>query len=191
MSIIFENFEKTISLGAWKPAHFIIYQNSRFNCACQVTLWALCLGSSKRKRPIFSKNLLKNNFWFIYLLDHRYCIEIIPHSNEDDAISILKNDEVVDTTPRLKDFNETHRTCFDLFFPSHDMIELRNGGESGVQISLNIINNEISTPLFFGQNADLTSVLIDRNNNECSEKNEITSAITIHDGRIIKSECKG
>ena len=71
------------------------------------------------------------------------------------------------------------------------MIELRNGGENSVQISLNIINNEKSNSLLFGQNADLTSVFLDENNNECSEDNEITSAITIHDGRIIKSECIG
>ena len=97
---------------------------------------------------------------------------------------------MVDTIRDLN-FNEVHRTCFDLFFPSHDMIELRNGGENGVQISLNIINNEKSTQLLFGPNADLTSVFIDVNNNECSEQNEITSAITIHDGKIIKSECTG
>ena len=126
----------------------------------------------------------------MFFLDHRYCIEVIPHSNKGDAISILKNDQVVDTIRDLN-FNEVHRTCFDLFFPSHDMIELRNGGENGFQISLNIINNEKSTPLRFGPNADLTSVFLDVNNNRCSEQIEITSAITIHDGRIIKSECIG
>ena len=98
---------------------------------------------------------------------------------------------MVDTTPALNDFIETHRTCFDLFLPSHDIIELRNGGKNGVRISLNQINNESSTQLFFGQNADLTSVVIDENNHDCSEQREITSAIKIHDGKIIKSECRG
>ena len=98
---------------------------------------------------------------------------------------------MVDTTPRLNDFNEAHRTCFDLFLPSHDIIELRNGGKNGVRVSLKLINNGKDTQLFFGQNADLTSVVIDGNNNQCSEQREITSAIRIHDGRIIESECKG
>ena len=82
---------------------------------------------------------------------------------------------MVDTTPRLNDFIEAHRTCFDSFLPSHDIIELRNGGKDGVRISLKLVNNGLSTQLFFGQNADLTSIVIDGNNNECSKQNEITS----------------
>ena len=98
---------------------------------------------------------------------------------------------MVDKTPRLNDFNDAHRTCFDSFLPSHDIIELRNGGKNGVRISLKLINNESSTQLFFGQNADLTSVVIDGNNNDCSEQREITSGIKIQVGRIIESECIG
>ena len=98
---------------------------------------------------------------------------------------------MVDTTPRLNDFNQAHRTCFDLFLPSHDIIELRNGGKNGVRVSLKLINNGKDTQLFFGQNADLTSVVIDGNNNQCSDQREITSAIRIHDGRILESECIG
>ena len=96
-----------------------------------------------------------------------------------------------DTTPRLNDFNDAHRTCFDSFLPSHDIIELRNGGTNGVRISLYLINNGSSTQLFFGENANLETVVIDENNNECREKREMTSKIKIHDGRIIESECKG
>ena len=98
---------------------------------------------------------------------------------------------MVDTTPRLNNFNEAHQTCFDLFFPRHDIIELRNGGTDGVRISLKLVYNGTSTRLFFGQNADLTEVVIDGDNNKCSEKNEVTSAIRIHDGKIIESACKG
>ena len=97
---------------------------------------------------------------------------------------------MVDTTPAHNDFNEAHTTCFDLFLPS-DIIELRNGGNDGVRISIELITNGISTQLFFGQNADLTSVVIDGNNNECGEQTEILSAVKIHDGRIIESECIG
>ena len=98
---------------------------------------------------------------------------------------------MVETTPRLNDFNDAHRSCFDKFLPSHDLIELRNGGINGVRISLKLINNGTSTQLFFGQNADLTSVVIDGNNNQCSEQNEITPSIRIRDGRITESACKG
>ena len=96
---------------------------------------------------------------------------------------------MVDTTPRLNDFNQAHRTCFDSFLSSHDIIELRNGGTNGVRISVKLVNN--GTQLFFGKNADLTSVVIDGNNKQCSEQNEITSAIRIRDGRIIESSCVG
>ena len=98
---------------------------------------------------------------------------------------------MVDTTPRLNNFNKAHRTCFDSFFSSHDIIELRNGGKDGVRISLKLINNGTSTQLFFGQNVDLTSVVIDGNNNQCSEQNEITPLIRIRDGKITESACKG
>ena len=141
---------------------------------------------------LFTRNkAIENHLEFIRLLDERYCIEVTPHSNKGNEISILKNHQVVDKTPRLNDFNDAHRTCFDSFLPSHDIIELQNGGKNGVRISLNLINHGISTQLFFGQNADLTSVVIDGNNNECSELKEITSAIKIHDGRIVQSECTG
>ena len=141
--------------------------------------------------PSARNKTIENPEEFIHLLDQRYCIEVIPDSNKGNEISILKNNQVVDKTPRLNDFNDAHRTCFDSFLPSHDIIELRNGGTNGVRISLNLKNHGISTQLFFGQNADLTSVVIDGNNNECSELKEITSAIKIHDGRIIQSECIG
>ena len=98
---------------------------------------------------------------------------------------------MVDTTPRLNDFNQAHRTCFDSFLPSRDIFELRNGGKNGVRVSLKLINNGKDTQLFFGQNADLISVVIDGNNNECSDQKEITSIIRIHDGRIVESECIG
>ena len=134
---------------------------------------------------------LENPLRLIYLLDQRYCIEVTPYSNKGDAISILKNDQVVDKTPALNDFNQAHRTCFDLFIPSYEIIELRNGGTDGVRISIKLDNNGFSTQLLFGQNGDLNSVFIDGNNNVCNEQNEITSTIRIHDGKIIQSECLG
>ena len=124
-------------------------------------------------------------------LSDRYCIEITPHANKGDAIIILKNDQEVDTTPYLNDFNETHTTCFDSFLPSHDKIELRNGGKNEVRISLKLKNGGNRTELFFGQNADLNSVVIDENENECTKQNEKASTIIIYDERVIQSECLG
>ena len=98
---------------------------------------------------------------------------------------------MVDTTPGFNEFNKAHRSCFDKFLPSHDLIELRNGGKDGVRISLKLVNNGLSTQLFFGQNADLTSIVIDGNNNECSKQNEITSAISIRNEKITESACIG
>ena len=98
---------------------------------------------------------------------------------------------MVDTTPALNDFTETHRTCFDSFLPSQDIIELRNGGTDGVRISLEVFHDGSSTQLFFGENADKTSVFIDGDNNHCGEQDENTSTIRIYDGRIIESECIG
>ena len=98
---------------------------------------------------------------------------------------------MVDTTPALNDFTETHRTCFDSFLPSQDIIELRNGGTDGVRISLEVFHDGSSTQLFFGENADKTSVFIDGDNNFCGEQDENTSTIRIYDGRIIESECIG
>ena len=104
--------------------------------------------------PSTRNKTIENHEEFIHLLDQRYCIEVIPDSNKGNEISILKNNQVVDKTPRLNDFNDAHRTCFDSFLPSHDIIELRNGGKNGVKISLNLINHGITTQLFFGKNAD-------------------------------------
>ena len=124
-------------------------------------------------------------------LSEDYCIVLTPHSNPGDKISILKNNQVVDKTPHESDFNQAHRYCFDSFLPSDDIIELRHGGTNGVRISLGLIYGGISTQLFFGPNADLSSVAIDEDDNKCSETNEVTSKIRIQDGKIIESECLG
>ena len=126
-------------------------------------------------------------------LSDDYCIVLTRHSpdNPGDKISILKNNEVVEKTPHGSNFNQPHRTCFDSFLPRNDIIELRNGGTDGVRISLGLIYGGISTQLFFGPNADLSSVVIDENDNECIAKNEVTSKIRIQDGKIIESECLG
>ena len=53
-------------------------------------------------------------------LVQQYCIEVIPHgSNRGDAISILKNGQLVDTIKR--NFIVTHKTCFDSFDVENDI----------------------------------------------------------------------
>ena len=98
---------------------------------------------------------------------------------------------MISKTPYRNDFNDVHTTCFDSFLPNQDIIELRSGGTDGVSISVKLNYDGMSTQLLFGKNADLTTVILNRNGNKCSQPYEITSAIKIHDGRITESECRG
>ena len=60
--------------------------------------------------------LVQLSIYNIYLLDHPHCIEVTPHANKGNAISILKNDQVIDTTPSLNNFNEAHQLVLIYFF---------------------------------------------------------------------------
>ena len=55
---------------------------------------------------------------------------------EGNAITILLNDQVVDTTPAFEDFVETYKTCFDSFDYENDIIELRNEGYHYARIAI-------------------------------------------------------
>ena len=59
-----------------------------------------------------------------------FCIEIAPHNNGGDAISILRNDEIVFTIP--KRFTSKQMKCFQKF-EENDIFELKNGGNDGVR----------------------------------------------------------
>ena len=132
--------------------------------------------------------LLKLNI----LSGEQYCIELIPDpSDPGNGVSILKNGQVVDTTPAQKNFVATHTTCFDSFDLRNDIIELRNGGNHGLTVSVNLINGRLNTQLLFGKNADMTKLRIDGDHNGCREDYEKSSNIKIQNGIIIKSACVG
>ena len=119
-----------------------------------------------------------------------YCIELNPE-DKGEAIDILKNDEIVDTTPAFDEFVASHLTCFDSFDLEHDIFELRNGGVDGVSLAINLINGDVSTSLKFGFNGDLTKITIDGNQLYCRGDAEAASAIRIQNGNVIDSECIG
>ena len=124
------------------------------------------------------------------LLGLQYCIELIPDpSDPGSAVSILKNGQVVDTTPAQKNFAETHTTCFDSFDLQNDIIELQNGGNHGLTISVNLIHGRGNTQLLFGKNADMTWLKIDGDHNGCWEAYEQAGVIKIQNGVITKSAC--
>ena len=116
---------------------------------------------------------------------------MVPQGNAGNALKILKNEEIVDTTPALNNFAATHLTCFDSFDLENDIFELRNSGIDAVSLAINLINKGVSTPLKFGLNGDLTKITIDGNQLHCKGDAEAASAIRIQNGNVIDSECIG
>ena len=131
-------------------------------------------------------------------------MEIVPGANKGDAISILKNHELFDITPSHDKFINTHETCFYAIDIENDIIELQYGGTDAVQISINLINEGVTTQLLFGPNAKSTWIAIDGNGFRCNlaEDMELESAGVVHvgevsqfiriqNGKIIQSACTG
>ena len=121
-------------------------------------------------------------------------MEITPGFNKGDQISILQNDQVVDFTPSGENFINIHKTCFNSFDEENDIIELRNGGNNGVRISINLISKGVKTQLLFGKNENLIWVALDRRNEDndsCKSDGEISSFIKIRNGEVIQSACVG
>ena len=123
------------------------------------------------------------------------CIKIIPISgslsNNGNAITILRNDEVVDTTPAYGGFSNAHETCFESFDIKNDIFELRNGGADAVKISVILTRGGMTTQLMFGLNEDLTEIWINGNLMNCGGGYETTPSIKIQNGIIVRSACKG
>jgi len=107
-----------------------------------------------------------------------------------DTINILRNDIIESETPSGNFGNHQH--CFDSFDVVNDIIELRNTGIGGSNITISLINDEVITQLVgFGQDANLNFISIGGNQNSCSRNSEIAGFIQIQNGKIFKSECKG
>ena len=88
----------------------------------------------------------------------KHCIEIIPkEGNTGNPILLLRNDETIFTIP--SGFTQTQKICFaDL---ANDIIELRQTGNNGVSISVNLIEAGNTMSLKFGKNQDLDVLRID------------------------------
>ena len=114
-----------------------------------------------------------------------------PQGNRGNAVIILKNDVIVDTTPALNDFVASHVTCFDSFDLENDIFELRNGGDNAVVLTINLINRGVSKSLKFGLHTDLIKIAIDRDSLYCRENAEAVSSLRIKNGNVIDSECIG
>ena len=127
---------------------------------------------------------------YVFFQAHQYCIEIIPGPNSGDSLSILKNDEYVGRTPAKRSFIKSHNQCFNSFDVENDILELKRGGDDGVEISVNLVNNGIISKLQFGRNADLDLIEIDSSHDACGESFESANAIRIQNGVIIKSACQ-
>ena len=135
-------------------------------------------------------NLRKSTRYNLHIIiqGQQYCIEIIPLMTGS-AISILKNDRIVDTTPADDYFVNTHKSCFDFFDVKNDIIELRNGGNDRVAFQVNLVHAGVRTQLRFAKNADQTTVHMSGNEDWCYDLWESTPAIKIQDGKIIESAC--
>ena len=92
-------------------------------------------------------------------------------------------------TPGKRSFKKSHIQCFNSFDAENDILELRRGGDDGVEISVNLVDNGIISKLQFGRNADLDIVEIDTSQDVCGESFESANAIRIQNGVIIKSAC--
>ena len=99
---------------------------------------------------------------------------------------------MVDTVSEYADSTHTHLTCFDQFDMAHDVFELRHGGgKNSMEISVNLINQGELTKLYFGENANLTSIAVAGSNLACQVNKEATDVIRIQNGTVIESECVG
>ena len=110
-----------------------------------------------------------------------------------DPIKILKNGEPVESVDDIpSDHTDNIERCFESFDVENDIIELKNTGNDGADISINLINDGVITPLEgFGSNSNLAIITIDGNQNACESNHESAPFIRIRNGKILESKCVG
>ena len=118
----------------------------------------------------------------------QYCLEIRQGANRGTAISILKNDQIVDEIPDFRRIGMIHRKCFDTFDVENDILELRPQGTNGVSISVNLNNNGTITQLLFGINVNVNWIELDTSHPRCGE-DESAQFVKIQNERVIQSRC--
>ena len=119
----------------------------------------------------------------------QYCLEIRQRTNSGDAISILKNEEIVDIIPAHRTNGAIHKKCFDTFDVENDILEFRPTGSNGVSISINLNNDGTITQLLFGRDGNMDWIEIDTNYPRCDEDHESAQLLKIKNGHVIQSHC--
>ena len=143
----------------------------------------------------FSLNIIFGNYGFF--IDHfffysgqQYCLEITQRNNKGDAISILKNNQVVDLIPAYRTRGAIHMKCFDTFDVVNDILELRPEGSNGVDISVNLNNNGTITKLLFGPDGSMDWIELDTSHPRCIDgESESAKFVKMQNGRVIQSQC--
>ncbi len=80
--------------------------------------------------------------------------------------------------------------CFVSFNVETDTIELRNGGDDGTPVYVDLINKGTTIRLqTFGQFENLNYIRIDGDQEDCGEIQETAHFIKIQNGIIKESEC--
>ena len=115
-----------------------------------------------------------------------------PQSNahtfwDGDDITIKHNGNTIATIPAgFKEFDYClHIDDVDV---TNDEFQLQSTGSDGVCITSLFIN---FNPLLVGANNNLQSFWIDSNDKYCSDEYMSSSEITIQNGQVISSTCKG
>ena len=119
----------------------------------------------------------------------QYCLEIEQRSNTGNAISILKNDQIVDEISAYRTNGMIHRKCFDTFDVENDILELRPKGTDGVSISIYLNNNGTITQLLFGIDVNVNWIELDDSHPRCSIDSESAQFVKIQNGHVIQSHC--
>ena len=106
---------------------------------------------------------------------------------EGDAIKIKHNGNTIATIPR--GFNEfEHCLSLDDVDVTNDEFQLQSTGNDGVCITSLTINDNL---LLVGENNNSQNFWVDGDDTYCPGDFMITSQITIRNGQVISSTCKG
>ena len=106
---------------------------------------------------------------------------------DGDDITIKQNGNTIATIPAgFKEFN--YCLNIDDVDVTNDEFQLQSTGSDGICITSLLIN---FNPLLVGENNNLQSFWIDSDTPYCSDEYMSSSQITIQNGQVISSTCKG
>ena len=121
----------------------------------------------------------------LFYSDRQFCIEVTTYKKRDNNILVMRNDKVVDIILGNKTSIEAQMTCFDSFNIETDIYELQYGKSIiNEEISVKLINRGVVKQLLVGLKTDFEDPI-------CLPGKISTPSITIQNGSLIASECKG